>query len=108
MCLAQGHNAVTPVRLKPAAPRSPVKHTALPFYVATMPLTKFQFNPTHVIREMLFEELPDGSIDDHHGHFSNSKSPCGPNVSLQVSVQLNEWFGSRCPVKNSKMAAVAW
>ena len=27
MCLAQGHNAVTPVRLKPAAPRSPVKHS---------------------------------------------------------------------------------
>ena len=27
MCLAQGHNAVTPVRLKPEAPRSPVKHS---------------------------------------------------------------------------------
>ena len=27
MCLAQGHNTVTPVRLKPAAPRSRVKHT---------------------------------------------------------------------------------
>ena len=27
MCLAQGHKAVTPVRLKPAAPRSRVKHS---------------------------------------------------------------------------------
>ena len=27
MCLAQGHNAVTPVRLKLVAPRSPVKHS---------------------------------------------------------------------------------
>ena len=27
MCLAQGHNAVTPVRLEPAAPRSQVKHS---------------------------------------------------------------------------------
>ena len=27
MCPAQGHNAVTPVRLKPAAPRSRVKHS---------------------------------------------------------------------------------
>ena len=27
MCLAQGHNAVTPVRLKPASPRSRVKHS---------------------------------------------------------------------------------
>ena len=26
MCLAQGHNAVTPVRLEPAAARSQVKH----------------------------------------------------------------------------------
>ena len=32
MCLAQGHNAVTPVRLEPATPWSQVKHsaTALP------------------------------------------------------------------------------
>ena len=27
MCLAQGHNTVTPVRLKPAAPLSRVKHS---------------------------------------------------------------------------------
>ena len=27
MCLAQGHNAVTPVRLEPAAPRSRVKQS---------------------------------------------------------------------------------
>ena len=27
MCLAQGHNAVTPVRLEPAAARSQVKHS---------------------------------------------------------------------------------
>ena len=27
MCLAQGHNAVTPVRLEPVAPRSRVKHS---------------------------------------------------------------------------------
>ena len=35
MCLAQGHNAVTPVRLKPAASQSPVKHstTVLPCIV---------------------------------------------------------------------------
>ena len=26
MCLAQGHNAVMPVRLEPGALRSPVKH----------------------------------------------------------------------------------
>ena len=27
MCLARGHNTVTPVRLEPEAPRSPVKHS---------------------------------------------------------------------------------
>ena len=27
MCLAQGHNAVTPVRLEPAAPQSRVKNS---------------------------------------------------------------------------------
>ena len=30
MCLAQGHNAVTPVRLEPATPRSRVKHSTEP------------------------------------------------------------------------------
>ena len=39
MCLTQGHNAVTPVRLEPAAPRSRVKHiqwaTALPYIICT-------------------------------------------------------------------------
>ena len=35
MCLAQGHNAVTPVRLEPAAPRSRVKHST------TEPLRSF-------------------------------------------------------------------
>ena len=37
MCLAQGHNALTPVRLEPAAPRSRVKHST------TEPL-RSQFN----------------------------------------------------------------
>ena len=27
MCLAQGHNTVTPVRLEPASPLSPAKHS---------------------------------------------------------------------------------
>ena len=29
MCLAQEHNAVTPVRLKPATPQSQVKHSTI-------------------------------------------------------------------------------
>ena len=33
MCLAQGHNAVTPVRLEPAALRSRVKHSSCIGYV---------------------------------------------------------------------------
>ena len=39
-CLAQGHNAVTPVRLKPAAFWSRVKHytTALPYDLIGMSL----------------------------------------------------------------------
>ena len=28
MCLAQGHNTVAPVRLRPTAPQSRVKHSA--------------------------------------------------------------------------------
>ena len=43
MCFAQGHNAVTPVRLQPAAPRSQVKHstTALPIVQDQIYITYF-------------------------------------------------------------------
>ena len=37
MCLAQGHNAVTPVRLEPAASQSQVKHST------TKPLCSLKF-----------------------------------------------------------------
>ena len=40
MCLAQGHNAVTPVRLKPVAPRSRVKHST------TEPLRSLHYSST--------------------------------------------------------------
>ena len=39
MCLAQGHSTVTPVRLKPAAPRSRVKHST------TEPLRSHDLGP---------------------------------------------------------------
>ena len=39
MCLAQGHNAVTPVRLKPATPWSLVKHLTL--YLIETPFDAF-------------------------------------------------------------------
>ena len=48
-----------------------------------------------VLEDMLFEKFPDGHHhSDHPGYlnenvFSNSESPCCPNVSYQVSVQ---WF----------------
>ena len=47
MCLAQGHNTVTPVRLKPAAPQSLVKHST------TKPLLEFGL----VVQEMSFEDI---------------------------------------------------
>ena len=41
MCLAQGHNVVTLVRLEPAAPWSRVKHsaTALPYIILLQDVT---------------------------------------------------------------------
>ena len=41
MCLAHGHNAMTPVRLEPAAPRSRVKHsTDEPLHSPLLPAEK--------------------------------------------------------------------
>ena len=37
---------------------------------------------------------------------SNSESLCHSNVSRQVSAQSSFRFGSRCPLKNFKMAAM--
>ena len=49
MCLAQGHNAVTPVRLQPTTPPSSVKHytTELPRVVVLniYPIKEFKMDP---------------------------------------------------------------
>ena len=47
MCLAQGHNAVTPLRLEPAAPRSRVKHST------TEPLRSHSSYGTQVARNSI-------------------------------------------------------
>ena len=44
MCPAQGHNAVMPVSLEPAAPRSRVKHST------TQPLRSLEFGDIAVIK----------------------------------------------------------
>ena len=48
MCLAQGHNAVTPVRLEPAALRSRVKHST------TEPLRSLGLGCDNGIRPMAY------------------------------------------------------
>ena len=51
MCLAQGHNTVMPVRLKPAVPRSRVKHST------TGPLRSlFEVHSIEAINEGVIEE----------------------------------------------------
>ena len=49
MCLAQGHNAVTPVRLESAAPRSRVKH------YTTEPLRSLLNMPTILVTKVMWE-----------------------------------------------------
>ena len=44
MCLAQGHKAVMPVRLEPAAPRSQVKHST------TEPLRSLNYNTEELLK----------------------------------------------------------
>ena len=59
MCLAQGHNAVKPVRLEPAAPLSQVKHSTteplrslwvcLSFCLGGKPYIQYRFSATIVL-----------------------------------------------------------
>ena len=45
MCLAQGHNAVMPLRLEPATPQSQVKHsTTEPLHSPIPPAKKLFFS----------------------------------------------------------------
>ena len=44
-------------------------------------------------------------LDTGPEQFSNSKSPCHPDASHQVSAQNDFLFGRRCGLKNFKMAA---
>ena len=48
MCLAQGHNTVTPVRLGPAAPWSRVKHSTTEPLCSPPALLKFKSQNLHV------------------------------------------------------------
>ena len=43
-------------------------------------------------------------LDTGTERFSNSESPCHPDASNQVSAQSDLPFGSRCGLKNFKMA----
>ena len=75
MCLAQGHNAVTPVRLEPATPQSRVKHstTALPrkYNHAFHIYVSYQINHHHhlvvifLMGQNKFNILGRGSPKDH-------------------------------------------
>ena len=50
MCLAQGHNAVTPVKLGPMAARSRVKHST------TEPLRSLSENKEDILKINLYSE----------------------------------------------------
>ena len=59
MCLAQGHKAVTPVRLEPVAPQSQVKHCAP---CRQMIHTKYQalfviLKEQHMVNALKFQTL---------------------------------------------------
>ena len=48
MCLAQGHNTVTLVRLEPAAPQSQVKHTTTEPLRSLGMVTKMYVFPNYI------------------------------------------------------------
>ena len=55
MCLAQEHNAVAPVKLKPATPQSQVKHsTTEPLAPILYGLTKQKEPPKYTVTLTLF------------------------------------------------------
>ena len=58
MCLAQGHNTVTPVRFEPAALRSRVKHsTTEPLRsLPNVMLNKENGNSEHIVKKSTFGE----------------------------------------------------
>ena len=59
MCLAQGHNTVTPVKLEPTAPRSGVKHSTSPIimlYLGSIGMDHVIY-VNHVIKGQFYKEI---------------------------------------------------
>ena len=56
MCLAQGHNAVTPVRLEPAALRSRVKHSTTEPLRSLDARKQIDFNLLRISPEFLIDQ----------------------------------------------------
>ena len=81
MCLAHGHNAVTLVRLQPAAPRSPVKHST------TEPLLSLAI--VCVIANYILEhynKFPNLRVCN--ANFPNLKGPRAPSQNCKK----NPWY----------------
>ena len=74
-----------------------------------LPPNKFQLNPTYRSGADVVSRLPrwPPSWILKPNEFSNSKSPCHPNVSCQVWAQSDIPFWSRRGLKIFKMATVA-
>ena len=54
MCLAQGHNAVTPMRLEPLAPRSRVKHSTTE---PLRPITEISLSGKPLLYQHIWNQL---------------------------------------------------
>ena len=84
----------------------------LNLYNAPMPPIKFWLNLTYGLEgEASFEEFQDGHYGSHlryqKGTISAILNLCPRDAAHQVLAQSDLWFGSRCCLKNFKMAAVA-
>ena len=83
----------------------------LNLHAALMPSSKFWFNPTHssgsdvVWRVSRWLPWWPSWISEQND-FSNSESPCRPNVSHQVFTQSDLVFQNRCGQKIFKMASM--
>ena len=95
---AQGHNAVSPVRLDPATPRSPVKHSTTEIEPLRSPFSVWYFRHYTRYKKLYLKSAFNFNLSNisHQGYFTDKQSErlykYKHNKSQEIWVNITEIY----------------
>ena len=93
MCLAQGHNAVTPVRFKPTAPRSGVKHSTT---ANVLPMSVRGQSPRSRQQQLIYKDFES---------LSSLSSPRRSSIMKSYQIDRQKHTHRRCTITQHRISS---